>query len=154
MRVLVVDRERDGCCTCSQKMRHTAPPGRFRNARTANPSASRRISGRKPWVGHVWPAAVALLVLGRVGEDELIHAASEERNDIARAVEIARDDLYKRRLLVQALFYLATEARSEGREEPCHTLMRQCAALGNPVIEIEWYLARSEAEGAGVAGAG
>src|SRR5262249_14152329 len=67
---------------------------------------------------------------------------------IPQLVKSARKDLFTRRKLVQALFYLATCKRHQGRERECKSLMRKCAALENPILEPEWYLARAEAVGA------
>jgi tetratricopeptide (TPR) repeat protein len=90
-----------------------------------------------------WPGPIGHFILGRNSREEVLEAACET-HELAEAIKAAKTDLLKRRQLVQALFYFATWERAEGREEECLSLMRQCAELENPIIEIEWFLARGE----------
>ncbi len=64
--------------------------------------------------------------------------------DLNTCLNVAKNDLLKRRQLCQALFYDAVLARSRGKEEECISKMRQCFSLENPINEMEWYLARAE----------
>ena len=57
---------------------------------------------------------------------------------------MARTDLLKRRFLCQALFYGACREREAGDEPACMKKMEECFHLENPIIEVEWYLARGE----------
>jgi hypothetical protein len=41
---------------------------------------------------------------------------------------------------------LSVKARNLGNEAECRQWMRRCVALENPIIELEWYLARHEAQ--------
>jgi hypothetical protein len=61
-------------------------------------------------------------------------------------MRLVRKDVLKRRRLVNAMFYFATRSRDEGSEEECLARMRKCASIENPIVEVEWYLARGEAE--------
>jgi tetratricopeptide (TPR) repeat protein len=92
-----------------------------------------------------WPGPLALFALGRTSFNRVL----EDKwwtDDLSRIMTQAQVDLLKRRELVQALFYLATSKRLAGAEDECHSLMAQCSVLENPVLEVEWYLARAEVE--------
>jgi hypothetical protein len=58
----------------------------------------------------------------------------------------ANTNLRLRRDLCEVLLCLATEARSRKNEDACLALMRRCARLENPLLQIEWFLARGEVE--------
>jgi tetratricopeptide (TPR) repeat protein len=109
----------------------------------------RERASRKIWI-QGWPGALALFVLGRKSEEEVLIEATK-CNVLRDAIRAARDDLLSRRRLARALFYFAVRKRSEGLEKECHAGMVQCASLENPIIEVEWYLARGEA-GQGIPG--
>ena len=59
-------------------------------------------------------------------------------------IKMARTDLLKRRSLCQALFYGACREREGGDNTACMDKMQECVRLENPIIEVEWYLARGE----------
>jgi hypothetical protein len=101
---------------------------------------------------HVWPGPLARYYLGDLGFEDVLAAATGQRN-LADAIKVARTDLLKRRQLVGALFHDGVKKREEGAEEQCMARMRECYALEDPLIELEWYLARHEVEqaSAGVA---
>ena len=61
---------------------------------------------------------------------------------IARASE----DILLRRQLCEVLLCWATGERLAGRETECRRLLRLCADMINPLVEIEWFLARGEVE--------
>ena len=95
-----------------------------------------------------WPGPVALYVLGDISFQEMLESDDDLKgNNILQLVEKAQTDLLIRRMTVQALFYLAVSKRCEGDEDGCHHMMVDCARLENPIIELEWYLARAEARG-------
>ena len=48
--------------------------------------------------------------------------------------------------LCDALLHDGVKPRTRGDEAHCLPRMRECAALENPVVEQEWYLARYEVE--------
>jgi tetratricopeptide (TPR) repeat protein len=92
-----------------------------------------------------WPGPLAHFVLGTASqEDVLVHACGTR--DPEAAMRLVRKDVLKRRRLVNAMFYFATRSRDEGSEEECLARMRKCASIENPIVEVEWYLARGEAE--------
>lgn len=90
-----------------------------------------------------WPGPVAVFVLGEKTFGDLLLAATGS-SDLEGATVKASSDLLVRRQLVVALFYSATKARSEGREDTCNAWMTACAQLENPILEPEWFLARAE----------
>jgi tetratricopeptide (TPR) repeat protein len=94
---------------------------------------------------NLWPGPVARYYLDEVRlQDMLADAAGHP--DVPNAVAAAGTHLLKRRQLCQALFHDAARKRAEGREAECLERMRQCHDLEDPLIELEWYLARGEVE--------
>lgn len=63
---------------------------------------------------------------------------------LAGPLDAAKLELGRRRRLCVALFHGGAKCRAHGDEGNCFARMRECAALPNPLIEQEWYLARSE----------
>ncbi len=61
---------------------------------------------------------------------------------IARGAE----DVLLRRQLCEVLLCWATSERLAGRETESRRLLRLCADMINPLVEIEWFLARGEVE--------
>ncbi|HKQ40229.1 MAG TPA: hypothetical protein VJ063_19305 [Verrucomicrobiae bacterium] len=91
-----------------------------------------------------WPGSLALFVLGQKSHcDVLLEVSGASKLD--DAILQARSDLFKRRQLTKALFYFAVQQRSDSLEDECRDGMRRCASLENPILELEWYLARAEA---------
>jgi tetratricopeptide (TPR) repeat protein len=91
-----------------------------------------------------WPGPLALVALEHKAFDDILVETWNTTNLESIALEVT-SDLFNRRKFVQALFYVATKRRKEGREGECRELMVRCANLENPIIENEWYLARGEA---------
>jgi hypothetical protein len=58
----------------------------------------------------------------------------------------ALSDFLLLRELCQVLLCHATGKRLTGAENECLALMRRCSSLENPLVQIEWFLARGEAE--------
>jgi hypothetical protein len=58
----------------------------------------------------------------------------------------AVSDARLRRELCEVLLCLATATRLAGKESECRSLLRRCASLRNPLVQIEWFLARGEIE--------
>lgn len=54
------------------------------------------------------------------------------------------DDIVRQRELVNALFFLAVKHRADGQEQECRKLMSAVVQIENPLVELEWYLARGE----------
>lgn len=99
-----------------------------------------------------WPGPIALFALGRIARQDLLRTARggtpQETSGSAPTPEDALpSDLLGRRRWVSALFYCATQHRARGAERECASDMRACAAVPNPILEIEWYLARAETSG-------
>jgi hypothetical protein len=92
-----------------------------------------------------WPGPLALAVLGRRSFDDVFLECFGTSN-MLQAIQDAGENLLKRRMLVKYMFYLAASKRKVGREDECRAGMVSCAALQNPVLELEWYLARAEAD--------
>jgi tetratricopeptide (TPR) repeat protein len=90
-----------------------------------------------------WPGPVAQLVLGQKQPTDILAAATGASN-ISEAVLVAKSDLLKRRQLTNALFYMAIAERDRGSEPECRRIMTECADLENPILEMEWFLARGE----------
>lgn len=91
-----------------------------------------------------WPGGLGLFVLRQKSREELLSEICGTKN-LRAAVSKAAGDLLRRRSLVKTIFYLAAKKRDEGLEEECRTAMVECATLENPILELEWYLARAEA---------
>jgi tetratricopeptide (TPR) repeat protein len=101
---------------------------------------------KRDLIRELWPGPIVLFVLGHASRDDVLEACCGTR-DIEDATTLACGDLLKRRWLVQAVFYFAVQARSGGDEASCSREMRRCFGIENPILEVEWYLARGEVEG-------
>ena len=93
----------------------------------------------------LWPGPVARCYLSEVAFEAVLAAATAHSN-LPDAVDMARTDLLSRRRLCGALFHDGVKRRAAGLEEECLERMRQCYSLEDPLIELEWYLARGEVE--------
>lgn len=91
-----------------------------------------------------WPGPAALFLLGGLSFGDAVKNATGIA-DIAQAKEIAEMDLMKRRRLTVTLFAAGTERRMAGDETGSRLFFAECAGLTNPLVEYEWYLAKSEA---------
>jgi lipoprotein NlpI len=94
-------------------------------------------------VSQVWPAPVAQHYLGEISLDGVMEAVNRQPT-LAGPLVAAKLELGRRRRLCVALFHGGVKYRSHGDEEHCLAHMRHCAAIENPLIEQEWYLARFE----------
>lgn len=90
-----------------------------------------------------WPGPSVELVLGRITFQELLKC-HWPNDDLDSILELSQSELLVRRELSQALFYFAAVERRDNREPECQRWMQQCASLANPVLVVEWYLARGE----------
>jgi tetratricopeptide (TPR) repeat protein len=93
----------------------------------------------------LWPGPLARYYLGALGFEEVLAEATGRQN-LAEAINLANKDLLSRRQLCGALFHDGVRLRAHGAEELCMARMRQCFALEDPLIELEWYLARYEVQ--------
>ena len=92
-----------------------------------------------------WPGPLALMVLGKKPAEEVL-TENFETGEIETAIAAATTDLLKRRRLSQYLLYAGALALSQGKECDYWQRVKQCAALENPIIENEWYIARGALE--------
>ena len=93
-----------------------------------------------------WPGPAALVLLQRLSLSEAIQQLTGTA-DLARASQMAEEDILKRRRLTNALFAAAVERRLALDEMQCREHLRCCASLTNPELEFEWHLARAEVSG-------
>ena len=89
-----------------------------------------------------WPGPLVYLALGERSADAIIDEQLDELNSASLPRRNA--DILRRRKLVNALFYSAVKCRADGQEHECRELMSAAAQTENPLIELEWYLARGE----------
>lgn len=90
-----------------------------------------------------WPRPVAQMVLGDRSLCETLEMGSGSP-ELSVCLEKAKLYLLQRRRLCQTVFYTAVLARQAGDETECRKKMGLCSELENPILEPEWYLARSE----------
>lgn len=89
-----------------------------------------------------WPGPLVYLTLGERSADAILDEQLDEQNSASLPHRNA--DILRRRKLVNALFYSAVKCRADGQEHECRELMSAVAQIENPLIELEWYLARGE----------
>ena len=106
----------------------------------------RYLQRRKTYSVVVWPRPVFMMVLGGQSFEEVLTDGIGS-SDLEACMKIARTDLLKRRFLCQALFYGGCREREAGNNPACMSKMQACYQLENPIIELEWYLARNECGG-------
>jgi tetratricopeptide (TPR) repeat protein len=93
----------------------------------------------------IWPCAVASYYLGDIPFTQVMENVNE-RVVTMPPIDPATLELGRRMRLCDALFHDGIKSRARGDEAHCLARMRECAALENPVVEQEWYLARYELE--------
>jgi hypothetical protein len=91
------------------------------------------------------PGPLAQLVLHGKPIVEILQEKYGEGN-IDVLENSAPSDPLLRRELCQVLLCLATAKRLAREESECRALMRRCSSLRNPLVQIEWFLARGEVE--------
>ncbi|HTV43138.1 MAG TPA: hypothetical protein VMF08_21415 [Candidatus Sulfotelmatobacter sp.] len=91
----------------------------------------------------LWPRPIIMMILGEQPFEEVLKTGSGSLL-LAECIENAEVDLLKRRRLCQTLFYSACMDRNNGDETACMEKMWACFRLENPILELEWYLARVE----------
>ena len=90
----------------------------------------------------VWPGPIARFALSQTGSEEIVRSSNIEFLNPPPTKE--QRDLSLRRDLAKTLFYRGVKRRAAGDESGCRGAMAECAAVRNPVVEVEWYLARAE----------
>jgi tetratricopeptide (TPR) repeat protein len=89
-----------------------------------------------------WPGPLVYLALGERSAEVILE---EQFGDKKPESLLRRNaDILRRRQLAKALFFFAVKHRADGREQECRILMSTVAQIENPLIELEWYLARGE----------
>jgi hypothetical protein len=91
------------------------------------------------------PGPMAGYVLGHRQVPEILSDAWST-SDLEELLARAKADVLLRRRLCAVLLCWATGERLAGRESETRRLMKLCAGMENPLVEIEWFLARGEAE--------
>jgi hypothetical protein len=100
-----------------------------------------------------WPRPLALLANGRSQPgavlDGLVAFEEKEKKEEMEGFGPVENKNGRRHLpiqseFVQALFFMATHYREVGKEDACRKHLYLCACMENPVLTIEWYLARHE----------
>lgn len=89
-----------------------------------------------------WPGPLVYLALGERSADSILQEQFDELN--SADLPHWNADILRRRKLVNVLFYSAVKCRADGQEQECQKLMSAVAQIKNPLIELEWYLARGE----------
>ena len=87
-----------------------------------------------------WPGPAALFLLGGLTFEQAVKNATDE----AHSKPEADQEGWTRRYLSALLFAAGTERRMAGDEEGARVFFARCASLINPLVEYEWYLAKSE----------
>ena len=88
-----------------------------------------------------WPGPAALFLLGGLTFGQAMKNAA----DTAQSMPEADQEGWMRRYLAPLLFAAGTERRMAGDEAGARKFFTECASLTNPLVEYEWYLAKSEA---------
>ncbi|MGD0190877.1 MAG: hypothetical protein ABSD74_09070 [Rhizomicrobium sp.] len=98
----------------------------------------------RPYIQN-WPGPVALFLLGGLSFGNVVKAATGTV-DLVEAKALAEQDGWKRRHLTPTLFAAGTERRMAGDEQGARMFFAECASLTNPLVEYEWYLAKSDVQ--------
>jgi Tetratricopeptide repeat len=93
-----------------------------------------------------WPSALASYCLGGVTFATVMEHVNDNEVRAVPPIDPETLELGRRIRLCDALFHDGVKSRAGGDEAYCLRRMRECAALENPVVEQEWYLARYEVE--------
>ena len=88
-----------------------------------------------------WPGPAALFLLGGLTFGQAMKNAADE----AQTKPEVDQDGWKGRYLAALFFAAGTERRMAGDEQGAKMFFGECASLTNPLVEYEWYLAKSEA---------
>jgi tetratricopeptide (TPR) repeat protein len=95
----------------------------------------------------LWPSPVVLYVLNELQFDDLLEKIEGDFRKLDQPpLADWKKDLWRRRQLCLAFFYAGATRRARGDEQGCFGMLARCAALANPILEEEWYLARAEVE--------
>src|SRR5262249_34200979 len=92
-----------------------------------------------------WPGPLARFVLRQLTFEQLLFDNFATLDPEVATIN-SKADLLSRRRLVQTFFYYAVSERAHNDESTCRAWMLKCAQLENPILEVEWYLARAESQ--------
>jgi hypothetical protein len=92
-----------------------------------------------------WPGPLAMMILGKRSKVEVL-AEQFKTNSVESAITAAKTDLLKRRHLSNYFLYVGALALNDGKEDEYWNFLKLCAAMENPIIEDEWYIARGAVE--------
>lgn len=90
-----------------------------------------------------WPGPVAMLILDTISFEKTIERASTRSPLIAEPAG-PQPELLTRRHVCETLFYGAIKSFACSDIATYSQRLRSCSELENPIIELEWYLARNE----------
>lgn len=89
-----------------------------------------------------WPGPLVHLALGATSAEAIMQ--EHFRYKTLGAWLRGNADMLRRRALVNSVFYSAVNRRADGQEHECQKMMSEVVQMKNPLIELEWYLARGE----------
>ena len=89
----------------------------------------------------LWPGPLGQFVAG-VSAVENVFVGATGAHSLSMAKVCAESSLLARRQLIEALFYLSTKLFDGDEIGAAVNLLRECVALENPHIELEWYMAQ------------
>jgi len=104
-----------------------------------------RVRKRRQLRLKVWPGPLVLWFFGEL-DDSAILSEGCETTSIEGAVTIARSNILIRRQLIEICFHQGVRAMREGDGLRCKDFFENAACLENPLVELEWYLARHEVD--------
>lgn len=90
----------------------------------------------------IWPGPLVYLALGEKSAEALLQEHFGDK-ELGRLL-YKNQGVLQRRELINALFYSAVSRRAAGQENECRKLMATVVQIQNPLLELEWYLARGE----------
>ena len=92
-----------------------------------------------------WPGPIAQFLIRKVTLFDLLKEGTGT-SELAMAISKASRDLLTRRRLCNILFADGVVHRSNGDEALCIQRMKECEKLTNPLLEMDWFLARDEVD--------
>jgi hypothetical protein len=93
----------------------------------------------------VWPGPLVRWFFGELDDSAvLVEGCSASSMEVA--LSTARTDTLARRQLIEFCFHRAVWAMRVGEWERSRELFETAVSLENPLVDIEWYFARREAD--------
>ncbi len=91
----------------------------------------------------VWPGPLVRWFFGEL-DDPAVLIEGCGTSSMEAAFTTARTDVLARRQLIEFCFHRAVRAMREGEQSRSRELFEDAVSLENPLVDIEWYLARRE----------